>query len=140
MAQLGMVGIGAMGSSLLGRLRLAGLNVTVYDCHQEAQAKAISMGAKGVSSAAAVAEVSSIIDVVVRTNEEMLDCMLGEKGFDWCQRWHPCAPPQHHIAQNHKTNRNGGPRKGCGCHRRLYGWSATRGAKGRSEFLSGRPP
>ncbi len=80
MAQLGMVGIGAMGSSLLGRLRLAGLNVTVYDCHQEAQAKAISMGAKGVSSAAAVAEVSSIIDVVVRTNEEMLDCMLGEKG------------------------------------------------------------
>ena len=80
MAQLGMVGVGAMGSSLLGRLRLAGLDVTIYDWQQEAQEKAISMGAKGVSSAAAVAEVSSIIDVVVRTNEEMLDCMLGEKG------------------------------------------------------------
>ncbi len=80
MAGLGMVGVGAMGSSLLGRLRLAGLVVTVYDCDGAAQEKARSMGAQGVSSAAAVAEVSSIIDVVVRTNEEMLDCMLGEKG------------------------------------------------------------
>jgi len=80
MAGLGMVGVGAMGSSLLGRLRLAGLDVTVYDCDSAAQEKARSMGAQGVSSAAAVAEVSSIIDVVVRTNEEMLDCMLGEKG------------------------------------------------------------
>ncbi len=80
MAQLGMIGVGTMGSALLGRLRLAGLDVTVYDCDSAAQEKARSMGAQGVSSAAAVAEVSSIIDVVVRTNEEMLDCILGEQG------------------------------------------------------------
>ncbi|NIO11931.1 MAG: NAD-binding protein [Deltaproteobacteria bacterium] len=80
MEQLGMVGVGAMGSSLLGRLRLGGLSVAVFDCDPAAQEKAISMGAKGASSAAAVADASSIIDVVVRTNEEMFDCMLGEKG------------------------------------------------------------
>jgi len=80
MTQLGVVGVGAMGSSLLGRLRLAGRDVTVYDCDSAAQEKARSMGAQGVSSAAAVAEESTVIDVVVRTNEEMLDCMLGEKG------------------------------------------------------------
>jgi len=49
MAQLGMIGVGAMGSALLGRLRLAGLDVTVYDCDSSAQEKARSMGEKKAS-------------------------------------------------------------------------------------------
>ncbi len=81
MAQLGMVGVGAMGSSLLGRLRLAGLEVTVYDCDGSALDGARGMGAQTASSAAAVAEASSIIDVVVRTEDEILDCTLGAKGI-----------------------------------------------------------
>ncbi len=81
MTQLGMVGVGAMGSSLLGRLRLANLQVTVYDSAQPALEKARGMGAVPAPSAAAVAESASIIDVVVRTDDEILDCTLGESGI-----------------------------------------------------------
>ena len=81
MANLGMIGVGAMGSSLLGRLKLAGLEVNVYDCDGSALDRARGMGAQTATSAAAVAEASSIIDVVVRTEDEILDCTLGAKGI-----------------------------------------------------------
>lgn len=81
MAQLGMIGVGAMGSSLLGRLRLAGREVTVYDCDGSALDRARGMGAQTADSAAAVAEASSIIDIVVRTEDEIIDCTLGAKGI-----------------------------------------------------------
>src|SRR5262245_738356 len=75
-----MIGTGAMGSALLERLKVAGTRVTCYDSYPPAleQAKALAMDIVG--SASAVAEASTLIDVVVRTDQDMLDCVLGPQG------------------------------------------------------------
>ncbi|MGH7829915.1 MAG: NAD(P)-dependent oxidoreductase [Candidatus Binatia bacterium] len=80
MEKVGMIGVGAMGSALLERLQLAGVSATVYDSHPPALEAARSLGADIAPSAAAVARASTIIDVVVRTDEEVLDCMTGREG------------------------------------------------------------
>lgn len=80
MEKIGIVGVGAMGSALLQRLKLAGLQVTVHDCHAPSLETARSMGADIASSAAALSRASTIVDVVVRTDEEVLDCMMGKDG------------------------------------------------------------
>lgn len=80
MEKVGIVGVGAMGSALLERLKLAGVQATVYDIYAPALDAARSMEAKIASSAAAVARESTIIDVVVRTDQDVLDCMTGKNG------------------------------------------------------------
>jgi 3-hydroxyisobutyrate dehydrogenase len=69
-----------MGSALLERLRLAGVQPTVYDIDPKALETAQSAGAIVTTSAAAVARASTIIDVVVRTDQEVLDCVTGKNG------------------------------------------------------------
>lgn len=81
MEKVGIVGVGAMGSALLERLKLAGVQATVYDSYEPALDAARSMEAKIASSAAAVARESTIIDVVVRTDQDVLDCMTGKNGI-----------------------------------------------------------
>ena len=81
MEKIGLVGVGAMGSALLERLKLAGVQATVYDCHPPALDAARSLGAHVAGSAAEVAAASTIVDVVVRTDEEVLDCTLGNGGI-----------------------------------------------------------
>jgi 3-hydroxyisobutyrate dehydrogenase len=78
--KVGMVGVGAMGSALLERLKLAGVQATVYDCDPAAVEAGQSLGAHIAGSAAEVAEGSTIVDIVVRTDEEVLDCTLGKSG------------------------------------------------------------
>ncbi|HEX9879372.1 MAG TPA: NAD(P)-dependent oxidoreductase [Candidatus Binatia bacterium] len=80
MSLVGIVGVGAMGRALLGRLKLAGQEVIAYDCHGPTLEQARSMGAKIASSPAALAETATIIDVVVRTEDEVLHCTLGDEG------------------------------------------------------------
>lgn len=70
-----------MGSALLERLGLAGIQPTVYDISSAALEKARSSGARPVSSAAEVARAATLIDVVVRTDQEVLDCALGHNGI-----------------------------------------------------------
>jgi 3-hydroxyisobutyrate dehydrogenase len=80
MEKIGLVGVGAMGSALLERLRLAKVEVKAFDIADSALAAARSLGAGIASSAKAVAQESRLIDVVVRTDREVLDCTLGKDG------------------------------------------------------------
>ena len=81
MEKIGFVGTGAMGSALLSRLKLANVIATAFDIAPAAMAAARAEGAEVTSSAKAVAQVSTIIDVVVRTDQEVLDCTLGSNGI-----------------------------------------------------------
>ena len=81
MEKIGFVGTGAMGSALLSCLKLANVVATAFDIAPAAMEKARAEGAKTTSSAKAVAQVSTIIDVVVRTDQEVLDCTLGSNGI-----------------------------------------------------------
>lgn len=77
MEKIGLVGVGAMGSALLERLQLAGVQPIVYDIDAAALEAARSRGAEIAASAAEVARAASVVDIVVRTDEEALDCTLG---------------------------------------------------------------
>lgn len=81
MERVGMIGTGAMGSALLERLKLAGVgDVACYDANALALEDARKLGYTTVASVAAVAKRATLIDVVVRTDQDMLDCMLGVDG------------------------------------------------------------
>jgi 3-hydroxyisobutyrate dehydrogenase len=81
MEKVGIVGAGAMGSALLERLKLAGVQATAFDIAPTALEAAGSLGANIAPSSKAVAEASTIIDVVVRTDQEVMDCTMGKDGI-----------------------------------------------------------
>jgi 3-hydroxyisobutyrate dehydrogenase-like beta-hydroxyacid dehydrogenase len=80
MENIGFVGTGAMGSALLSRLKLANIKALAFDIAPAGVEAARVEGAEIAPSAKAVAQVSTIIDVVVRTDQEVLDCTLGKDG------------------------------------------------------------
>ncbi len=81
MEQIGMIGTGAMGLALLERLKLAGVNdVVCYDAYAPALASAAALGYRAAASAADVSKQATLIDIVVRTDQDMLDCVLGANG------------------------------------------------------------
>src|SRR5918996_104843 len=81
MEKIGFVGTGAMGSALLSRLKLTNVVATAFDIAPTAMEAARKEGAETAPSAKTVAQVSTIIDVVVRTDQEVLDCTLGKDGI-----------------------------------------------------------
>ena len=81
MEKIGFVGTGAMGSALLSRLKLAKVQATAFDIAPAAMEVAREEGAQTAGSAKAVAQASTIIDVVVRTDQDILDCMMGRDGI-----------------------------------------------------------
>ena len=81
MEKIGFVGTGAMGTALLSRLKIAGTSVTAFDIVPQALEQAKKLGAEPAASAKAVAQASTLIDVVVRTDQEVLDCTLGDDGI-----------------------------------------------------------
>jgi len=76
-----MIGTGAMGLALLERLKLAGVEVVCFDAYAPALVQAASLCMRPVASAAEVARESTLIDIVVRTDRDMLDCVLGPQGI-----------------------------------------------------------
>jgi 3-hydroxyisobutyrate dehydrogenase len=80
MEKIGFVGTGAMGSALLSRLKLANVPATAFDIAPKAMEAARREGAQTAPSAKAVAQAATIIDVVVRTDQEVLACVMGEDG------------------------------------------------------------
>jgi len=81
MEKVGIVGVGAMGSALLERLKLAGVQATAFDISPSAVDVARSLGARVAASSKAVAQASTIIDVVVRSDQDILDCTMGKDGI-----------------------------------------------------------
>jgi 3-hydroxyisobutyrate dehydrogenase len=81
MEKIGMIGTGAMGLALLERLKLAGeKDVICYDAYGPALDSATALGYRAAMSAADVASQATLIDIVVRTDQDMLDCVLGPNG------------------------------------------------------------
>ena len=80
MEQVGMIGAGAMGLALLERLKLASAQATVYDTYAPALEAARALSCKIASSPGALANESTLIDVVVRTDEDVVECMMGSDG------------------------------------------------------------
>lgn len=80
MEKIGFIGTGAMGSALLSRLKLANVQAIAFDIAPTAMEAARREGAQAAPSAKAVAQSATMIDVVVRTDQEVLACMLGEDG------------------------------------------------------------
>jgi 3-hydroxyisobutyrate dehydrogenase-like beta-hydroxyacid dehydrogenase len=81
MEKIGFVGTGAMGSALLSRLKLTNVSALAFDIAPTALQAARSEGAEAASSAKAVAQACTMIDVVVRTDQEVLQCVLGNDGI-----------------------------------------------------------
>jgi 3-hydroxyisobutyrate dehydrogenase-like beta-hydroxyacid dehydrogenase len=81
MEKIGFVGTGAMGSALLSRLKLANVAAVAFDIASSAMEAALKEGADTAPSAKAVAQASTIIDVVVRTDQEVIECTLGKDGI-----------------------------------------------------------
>jgi 3-hydroxyisobutyrate dehydrogenase-like beta-hydroxyacid dehydrogenase len=81
MEKIGFVGTGAMGSALLSRLKLASVAAIAFDIASSAMEAARKEGAETAPSAKAVAQASTIIDVVVRTDQEVIECTLGKDGI-----------------------------------------------------------
>jgi 3-hydroxyisobutyrate dehydrogenase len=81
MEKIGFVGTGAMGSALLSRLKLANVPTAAFDISPAAMEAARKEGAQTAISAKAVAQASTIVDVVVRTDQEVLDCTMGKDGI-----------------------------------------------------------
>src|SRR5215467_8330821 len=80
MERVGMIGVGAMGLALLERLKLAGVTAAVFDNYKPALEQAHVLGCHIASSAAEVAKQSTLIDIVVRTDEDVFQCMTGSDG------------------------------------------------------------
>lgn len=81
MDKIGMIGTGAMGLALLERLKLAGeKDVVCYDAFAPALDSATALGYRAATNAADLAKQATLIDIVVRTDQDMLDCVLGSNG------------------------------------------------------------
>jgi 3-hydroxyisobutyrate dehydrogenase len=76
--KIAMIGTGAMGLALLERLKLAGVDdVICYDAHAPALESARQLGFATAESAPEATRQATMIDIVVRTDQDMLDCVLG---------------------------------------------------------------
>jgi 3-hydroxyisobutyrate dehydrogenase-like beta-hydroxyacid dehydrogenase len=80
MERLGVIGAGAMGLALLERLKIAAVPVTVFDSDSPALEAARALGCEIVARPADVARRSTLIGVVVRTDEDVVQCMTGPDG------------------------------------------------------------
>jgi 3-hydroxyisobutyrate dehydrogenase len=78
--KIGVIGTGAMGLALLERLKLARVSAVCYDAYAPALEQARALGMRVVSSAAEVAAQATLLDIVVRTDEDMVDCVLSAHG------------------------------------------------------------
>lgn len=78
--QVGLIGVGAMGKALLARLRVAGKQVQAYDVAEAALQAARDGGATAMGSAAAAAQGAAFTHVIVRSDAEIIEAVLGRDG------------------------------------------------------------
>jgi 3-hydroxyisobutyrate dehydrogenase-like beta-hydroxyacid dehydrogenase len=80
MKTVGVVGTGAMGLAMVERFLTAGLRASVYDVSGPALERAVALGAVAGTSAAEVAAASDSVSMMVRSDDQMLESVLGSNG------------------------------------------------------------
>jgi 3-hydroxyisobutyrate dehydrogenase len=85
--RVGIIGFGATGSAFAGRLCAAGCRPVVFDTDHRAMEAARAAGLDVAASAAEIAEQSDVIDLIVRTDEDVLEAASGPGGI--AERAHP---------------------------------------------------
>ncbi len=80
MKAVGVVGTGAMGLAMVERFVATGLRPSVYDVSPAAVQRAVDHGAVAKATAAEVAASSEAVSVMVRTDDQMLESVLGLDG------------------------------------------------------------
>lgn len=76
--KVGLIGVGAMGSALLHRMTLSGMEVQAFDIAPAGIEAARSAGATVVNSPEAAADDVEFVHVLVRTDDEVTTVTLGE--------------------------------------------------------------
>ena len=78
---VGLVGFGAIGSIFAEQLRTAGCRVLVFDVDPGAMERARAAGFEVADSPAGIAERCGIIDLIVRTDADVLAAVAGPRGI-----------------------------------------------------------
>jgi 3-hydroxyisobutyrate dehydrogenase len=78
--QVGLIGLGVLGTPIAERLLSAGMQLSVYDVRAQAMSAALAAGASGKASPAEVAAASELTFVCVRTDEQCVDAITGPAG------------------------------------------------------------
>lgn len=78
--KIGWIGIGVMGSSMVGHLIDAGFSATVYSRTKSKAEGVLSKGARWADSPKAVAEASDVVFSIVGFPEDVREVMLGPDG------------------------------------------------------------
>lgn len=81
MKQIGFIGIGVMGSSMVKNLLKAGYNVTVYTRTKEKANEVIEAGAKWASTIQELAKKSEVVITMVGYPSDVREVYLGENGL-----------------------------------------------------------
>ena len=79
--RVGLIGFGAMGTALADLLGATGSRPLVFDTHPVAIARAQGAGLDTAGSAAEIAERCDVIDLIVRTDEDVLAAVSGPEGI-----------------------------------------------------------
>lgn len=80
MSKVGIIGLGAMGSAICHRFSDIGVPTVGYEISREPLRWAAELALELCESPRAVAESCEIVSVLVRTDEETRDCVLGDGG------------------------------------------------------------
>src|ERR1700739_491327 len=80
MDQVGIVGYGAMGTAFAERLVESGHAPIVYDIDENAKRRGKKDGLEVAGSPAELGAECNLIDVIVRTDEELLEATIGPAG------------------------------------------------------------
>jgi 3-hydroxyisobutyrate dehydrogenase-like beta-hydroxyacid dehydrogenase len=79
--RVGLIGFGAMGSAFADLLGATGSRPLVFDTHPGAIARAQAAGLDTAGSAAEIGERCDVIDLIVRTDEDVLAAVSGPGGI-----------------------------------------------------------
>ena len=78
--KIGIIGIGAMGTAISRRLGDFGIRPAVFDISEAGRRRAAELELEFRGSPSAVAAAADIVSVMVRTDQETLDAVLGADG------------------------------------------------------------
>jgi 3-hydroxyisobutyrate dehydrogenase-like beta-hydroxyacid dehydrogenase len=81
MLRAGFIGLGNIGKPMAKRLVAAGLPTTVHDVARSAVDELMVAGARGASSARAVAEAADVVGVCVRDDADVNTVVHGADGI-----------------------------------------------------------